>query len=127
MAKTSHVQATVLSYFEKYPGQRLHVGDVAKETGLTEIQVKSAVYQLTQKEDLRRHINVLFRGRVWEWHPKPEDRPVHKRVPRETDPDTRVQSAVPGEEVFILTKVGLGQQGIIAKDNDDAFWLLRKL
>lgn len=117
-----NVQSRLLQFMESNPGKRLHLISIADDLKLTTGQVQSGVYQLSRRPGVEEHIEVILKGKCWVWHPEPR-KTGHVPVQTEVDPETTNEFFADIE----LSKIGLGQQGIVAQDADGALWLVRKL
>jgi hypothetical protein len=122
--KTPNVRARVLAYLEANPNKRVHADEMAKEIGISVAQVQNGTYGIARIPELAKHLKTIFPGRVWAWETDlPE--PVRAQEVRE---EVAMPNPAPVFEAdILLTKIGLGQQGIVAQDRDGALWLVRKL
>lgn len=67
--RNGSVSKIVLEYAMQHQGVLIHVNDIAKDTGLTEQQVRAAIRKMTEEEKTGTW-EVALRGSAWTFTPK---------------------------------------------------------
>lgn len=113
-AKRNEVSGTLLEYLDKHIGNTLYRADIAKETGLSEDQVKQGMYGLYYKDTAgartQERLQIVVAGRSWIW--KGSTAPVQKK----SEPQAIY------EEVFTTEK-----GTIIVQGEDKSLYALKPL
>lgn len=102
---------TVLRELTRKTGEVVYRADIAKDTGLTENQVSSAVWALlNQSGDISQQIETVVRGRSWRYWPNGQ--PNQRNTPK-------------GRRVF--EEVGPAKIGVILECEDGTLWKAEQL
>lgn len=76
-ARRFQVPGAVIKYLGSHIGLDVHIGDMARDLNFTEAQIRSAIYNLRNtNEILRRDIAVIISGQTWRYLPRPVEVPT---------------------------------------------------
>lgn len=114
----TRVAPAIISYLAQRPGKIVTIDTLARNTGLTESQIQSAIHNYRRNPEGEQTIEVIRRGRSWRFTTIAVDTP---------DP-TPAEPSLPSSPGKLLEVIGRAQSGdLIARDDGDVLYRVSPL